>query len=98
MLPDGPDVRVRAEVADPGALAAPDHRRPRPLVVDGQGQPRVALVVLQPDVEAGLELLDQVVLEEQGLGLGAHHHPLDVVGLAATIWAVRGARPAGSWK
>ena len=78
--PDGPDVRVGPEVADTGALAAPDDRRFRPLVVDGECQPRIALVILQADVEPGLELLDEVVLEEQRLGLGPDDHPLDMVG------------------
>ena len=74
-------VAVGAEVADALALASPHHGRPRPLVVEGDGQPRVALVVLQPDVVAGQVGLDERVLEDEGLDLAVDHHPLDVVGL-----------------
>ena len=77
---DGPHVGVGAEVAHAAAFAPPDHRRLGPVVVHGQRQPRVALVVLEPDVEPRLELLDQIVLEQERLGLGPDDHPLDVVG------------------
>ncbi len=60
----------RAEIA---ALARPRAAMLRDLrerVVLGQHQPRVALVVAQDDVEARLQALDQVGLEQQRLGLG----------------------------
>ena len=49
---DGAGVAVGAEVADALALAPPDHRRARPLLVQRDGEPGIALVVLQPDVVA----------------------------------------------
>ena len=79
-LAQRPDVAVGTEVADPLALAAPEDDRARPLLVHGDGQPRVALVVLQPDVEAGLVGLDEGVLEDERVDLGGDHHPLDPVG------------------
>ena len=42
----------------------------------GDLQVRVALVVAEQDVEARVQRLDQVVLEQQRLGLGAHHRRL----------------------
>src|ERR1700722_6770825 len=80
-VPDGAHVRVGAEVADTRSLPSPHHRGPGPFLVDGDGQPRIALVILQADVVARLELLDEVVLEQQGLALGADDHPFHVIGL-----------------
>ena len=77
---DGVGVGVRAEVAGALALAAAHHQRPRPLLVDGHGEERVALVVAQADVEARVVLLDQRVLEHQRLDLVAHRRPLDRLG------------------
>ncbi len=73
-LLDGPQstahrahVGVRSEV--PGAIplepTRDEHSRER--LLDGHLHVRVGLVVAQPDVEAGDVLLDQVVLEQQGL-------------------------------
>ena len=89
-LPYGSHVGVGPEVPDPLALPPPHDRRTGPLLVDGHRQPRIALVILQPDVEPRLVLLDQIVLEQQGLGLGADHHPLDVVGLVDHLCCPRG--------
>ena len=72
---------VGAEVAHPFALAAPDHHRAGPLVVEGHGQPRIALVVLQPDVVPGQVGLNERMLQDQCIDLALHHDPLDVVGL-----------------
>ena len=74
---DGVGVGVRPEVAGALALAAAHHHRPRPLLVDGDRQERVALVVAQPDVEPRVVLLDERVLEHQRLDLVAHRRPLD---------------------
>ena len=71
---------VRAEVPHPLALGAPHHHRPGPLLVEGDGEIGVGLVVLQPDVEPGPVLLDEVELEEERLDLVAHRDPLDGVG------------------
>ena len=79
-LPDGVGVAVGPEVADPLALAAPHHHRPGPLVVHGDGQERVALVVAQPHVEARLVALDERVLQHQRLDVVADLDPLDGLG------------------
>ena len=90
-----PDVAVGAEVADALALAPPDHRRPGPLVVDGHGQPRVALVVLQPDVEAGLvRLMSEYSRMRASTSLSTTIH--STWSAWATIWAVRGGSVAES--
>ncbi len=49
---DGAGVAVGAEVADALALAPADDGRARPLLVERDGEPRVALVVLEADVVA----------------------------------------------
>jgi hypothetical protein len=79
-LADGVGVGVGAEVLGALALAAPHHHRPGPVVGDGDGEERVALVVAEPDVEAGPVLLDQVVLEHEGLDVVADLDPLDGLG------------------
>ena len=79
-LPDGVGVGVGPEVAHALALGPPHHRGPGPLVGDGHGQERVALVVDQADVEAGPVLLDQRELEHQRLDLVADLDPLDGLG------------------
>ncbi len=75
-LLDGPRARIRAEVlvlAVDGA-AVVGHARER---VGDQAQVRIALVVAEQDVELRVQRLDQVVLEQQRLGLGAHHGGLE---------------------
>ena len=77
-LPDGPGVRVRAEVTDAlAARTAVDHQ-PRELLVECDRQNRVGLVVAVADVEPRIELLDPVVFQLQGLDLGVDHGPLDL--------------------
>ena len=73
---DGVRVRVRAEV--PRALATPPthDRRPGPLVGQRDRQERVRLVVHQTHVEAGAVLLDEGVLQHEGLDLVADLDPL----------------------
>ena len=70
-------VGVRTEVPRALALATAHHERPRPLLVDGHREERIALVVAQPDVEPRVVLLDQRELEHQRLDLVAHRRPLD---------------------
>ena len=79
--PDGAGVAVGTEVADALALAPPHHGRAGPLLVEGDGEPRVALVVLEADVVAGQVRLNERVLQDQGVDLAVDHHPLHVVGL-----------------
>jgi hypothetical protein len=47
--------------------------------VPGQEQVGIRLVVAEQDVEARLQSLDQVVFQQQRLGLGARHRGVDVV-------------------
>ena len=75
-LPDRVGVGIGPEVLRPLALGAPLDPRPGDLVGQGHGQPRVRLVVAVADVVAGPVLLDQVVLELEGLDLGLDEHPL----------------------
>ena len=65
--PGGGEGAVVAAFAATGAAMLGDLREG---VVLGEHQPRVALVVAEHDVEAGLEALDEVGLEEEGFGLG----------------------------
>ncbi len=62
------------------AGATPHDHGPGPVVVEGDGQERVALVVDQPDVEAGPVLLDQAVLQHERLDVVADLDPLDRLG------------------
>jgi len=72
------------------SLASHTHdHRPGPLLVEGDGEVRVRLVVLVPDVEARPVRLDQVVLEEERRDLVANLDPLDGLrGRAGTLLAV----------
>ncbi len=91
-LTDGVGVGVRAEVPRPLALAPAHHQRPWELLVDGDGEERIALVVTQADVEARVVLLDQRVLEHQRLDLVAHRGPLDGLGEGDHLPGPRGQR------
>ena len=79
-LADGARARVRAEVARAVllALARPPHLQPRIGVALVEPQDDEVLVVAQPDVEARLVLLDELVLEEDGLLLRARDDDVDV--------------------
>ena len=79
-LADGVGVGVGPEVLDALLLAPPHHHGPGPLVLHGDGEERVALVVAQPDVEAGAMPLDQVVLEHEGFDVVADLDPLHRLG------------------
>ncbi len=79
-LADRVRVAVRTEVAHALAPQTAHDHRPRPLVVECDGEERIALVVAQPDVEARLVPLDQRVLEHQRLDVVADLDPLDGLG------------------
>ena len=91
-------VGIRAEVAGALALAAAHHQRARPLLVDGDGEERVALVVAQAHVEARVVLLDQRVLEHQRLDLVAHHRSTRPTRPSRPSARFAGCRLAGDWK
>ena len=74
---DRPGVGVGPEVADALLLRPAHHLQPRELLVQRDREARVALVVAVADVEPRVELLDPVVLELEGLDLGADDGPVD---------------------
>jgi len=57
----------------------------------GDLQVRIAFVVPKQDVVLGLERLDEVVFQQQGLGLGAHHGGLHARDLAHHVANARAA-------
>jgi hypothetical protein len=97
-LADRVGVAVGAEVADALALGAAHHHGPGPLVAHGDRQERIALVVDEPDVEAGPVLLDEVVLEHQRLDVVADLDPLDGLGGAHHLGRSGRQRRAGFTK
>jgi len=68
---------VRAEVLRSRPSLAPHHRGSGPFLCPGDGQEWVRLVVPQPDIESGLVLLDERVLEHQGFDLGFGNYPVN---------------------
>ena len=67
------DAAVRAEIAVPmGLVDAPGDEHPRELV-PRHADPGIGLGILQENVVARLVLLDEVVLQQQGVGLGIDH-------------------------
>ena len=72
----GRGVRAEVPAAVPGQL--PGALDAREVVAQGDLDERVALVVLEPHVEARLEALDEVGLEEQRLADGVGQRDLDV--------------------
>jgi hypothetical protein len=76
-LADGVGVGVGPEVPGALALAAALDPGPRDLVGERHRQIRVGLVVAVADVVARPVLLDEVVLELQGLDLAGDQHPLE---------------------
>ena len=86
-----PGVRVGPEVAVLAVHRAAEVRHAREGVRDDL-QVRVALVVPEQDVEARGQRLDEVVLQQQRFGLGAHHggfQPHDAVDHVADARAVQ---------
>ena len=73
---DRPGVPVGPEVPHPLALGAAEHLRARPLLPHGEREVRIGLVVAIADVEPRLVLLDEVVLQQQGVDLGRRDDPL----------------------
>ncbi len=73
----GRGVRPEVAAAVRGQLARPLDARE--VVAQGDLDERVALVVLEPHVEARLVTLDQVRLQQQRLADGVGHRPLQVV-------------------
>ena len=71
--PQLPHVGVGSEVPGTGDVSAAGHQDSRKWLAQGDGDRGVTLVVLQPDVEPGPVLLDQVVLENERLRLARHH-------------------------
>ena len=79
-LADGAGAGVGAEPARPVVLALPGpaHLQARERVAPVEPEDDEVLVVAQPDVEARPVLLDELVLEEHRLLLGAGHHHVEV--------------------
>ncbi len=67
----------------------------RVLLGDGQLQIEVVLVVLEPDVESGPVVLDEVALEDQRLDLVCAPHELEVVDAPHHLVDPRRLRIAG---
>ena len=97
-----PAVRVRAKVAVPlvdaatvvgHARKALECRLALPVLGSHAGdlEERVALVVAEQDVVPGVLRLDEVVLQQQRLGLGAHHRGLQARDLAHHVADARAA-------
>ena len=76
----GAGVRPEVEVALAVRLAGEQH--PGALVLHGDHDVRVRLVVAQADVERRPVLLDEVVLQQQGLHLVADDDPFEARGAA----------------
>ena len=72
-------LRVGAEVGAVAAVALTREVDARKVLVERDRDVRIRLVVAQPDVEARLVLLDEVLLDQQRLGLGVDDQRLDLV-------------------
>ena len=81
-LPQRGHVGVRPEVTGTGNRDPTGDEHARERLGQRHRDAGVALVVGEPDVEARLMLLDEVVLEEEGLGLGRNDDRLEVGDLA----------------
>src|SRR6185312_8155567 len=71
-LADRPGVRVRPEIADTFATRPAVDHQPGKLLVEGDREHRIGLVVAVADVESRVELLDPVVFQLQCLDLGVN--------------------------
>ncbi len=76
-LADGPDLGVRAKVACALEVAVAGDQHPRHLVLQGDRQIGVRLVVAELHVEGRVEFFDPRELELERLKFGAHHRPRD---------------------
>lgn len=76
-LPHRMGAGIRPEIAVAAVGGAAIEGQPREHV-SGQDQIRIGLVVAEEDVVARRLGLDEVVLQQQGLGLGARHRDRDV--------------------
>ncbi len=73
---------VGAEVPVPLALLdAPGNEHPGELLA-GDANPGIGLGILEENVVLGFVLLDEVVLQKEGIGLGIHYGELGVGNLA----------------
>ena len=76
--PELAHVGVGAVVARAGNVAAAGYQHPRKRITEGDGDGGIALVVLEPHVEARPVLLDEVVLEDERLRFRGNHDRLHV--------------------
>lgn len=76
-FPNCVGMRIRPEVSNTFPFASAHHMRPRPLLIECDRKPGIALVVLQPDVVARPMLFDQVVFEEERFNLSIGFNPVD---------------------
>ena len=77
-FPELRDVGVRPEVPGAGEIAPAGDEHAGERLRDGHRDGGVALVVLEPHVESRPVLLDQIVLEQERLGLAPHHDRVHV--------------------
>ena len=77
-LANGTCTRVRAEITALALARTAVKLQARKLVFGRYVNVRVTLIIPQNDIEPGLVLLDQVVLEDQRLGFGIRDRDLDV--------------------
>ena len=71
-------VGVGTEIAGPGNVAFAGDQHPRKRLAQRHRDGGIALVVLEPDVESGAVLLDEVVLEDERARLARHHDGIHV--------------------
>jgi hypothetical protein len=72
------DIGERAEIAGAGDVPSARHQHPRKRLLQCHHDAGVTLVILEPDVESRLVLLDERVLEQERLRLVRDDDGLDV--------------------
>jgi hypothetical protein len=80
-LPHGGGGIERAIIGGPVGLHPSRHHQSRELLVGGELEERIVLVVAQDDVVAGPVLADEVRLQHEGLELVVGHEVLEVTDL-----------------
>ncbi len=75
-------MHIGTEVANAFAAFTAEHHRPRPFFIHSDRHKRETLIILQPNIEPRLMLLDQGVLEQQSFDFVAYFNPLNFVGKA----------------